>query len=135
MAKHREWEFGAHRAYFEEPDLLVMKFNGPSKLEDSKKVLEICQEVSKSGPVFVISDVSNASIEKDARELLVAQAKAEWFRGHVYLGTGPLQRAGAKALMLALYFTGKWTVDVDFADSEKEARELIAKKRQQPPKK
>ncbi|QAT82088.1 hypothetical protein EJ065_0481 [Corallococcus coralloides] len=135
MANHREWEFGAHRAYFEEPDLLVLKFNGPSKMEDSKKVLEICQEASKNGPVFVISDVSTSSIDKDSRELLVAQAKAEWFRGHVYLGTGPLQRAGAKALMLALYFTGKWTVDVDFADSEKDARDLIAKKRAQPPRK
>ncbi|NBD10397.1 MULTISPECIES: hypothetical protein [Corallococcus] len=135
MANLREWEFGTHRAYFEAPDLLVMKFNGPSKLEDSKKVLEICKEVSADGPVYLISDVSNSNIEKDSRELLVSQAKAEWFRGHVYLGTGPLQRAGAKALMLALYFTGKWTVDVDFADSERDARELIAKKRAQPPKK
>jgi hypothetical protein len=135
VANHREWQFGTHRAHFEEPDLLVMKFNGPSKLEDSKKVLEICKEVSARGPVYVISDVSTATIEKDSRELLVAQAKAEWFRGHVYLGTGPLQRAGAKALMLALYFTGKWTVDVDFADSERDARDLIAKKRAAPPKK
>lgn len=135
MKNRREWSFGAHHAYFEEPDLLVMKFNGPAKLEDSRKVLEICEAAAEKQPVFLISDVSNSSIEKDARELLVQQAKAEWFRCHVYLGTGPLQRAGAKALMLALYFTGKWTVDVDFAESERVARELIDKKRAQPPKK
>lgn len=134
MANHREWVFGAHRAQFEEPDLLLMTFNGPSKVEDSRKVLEVCQEVARKQPVFLISDVSNASIDKDAREMLVQHAKAEWFRGHIYVGTGPLQRAGAKALMLALYFTGKWTVDVDFADSERAARDLVAKKRTQPPK-
>ena len=134
MQNQREWVFGTHRAYFEEPDLLVMKFVGPAKVEDSRKVLEICEAVGTKQPVFVISDVSNATIEKDARELLVQHAKAEWFRGHIYLGTGPLQRAGAKALMLALYFTGKWTVDVDFAESERVARELVAKKRAQPPK-
>ncbi|RYZ42393.1 MAG: hypothetical protein EOO71_08050 [Myxococcaceae bacterium] len=133
MANHREWSFGAHHAHFEEPDLLVMKFNGPSKVEDCKKVLEVCEEVAASRPVFLISDVSNSLFDKEARELLVAHSKAEWFRGHIYVGTGPRELAGAKALMLALYFTGRWMVEVDFADSERDARDLVARKRAQRP--
>jgi hypothetical protein len=135
VANQREWTFGTHSATFEAPDLLVLKFNGPSKLADSKKLIEICQELGPKEPLYVISDVANSSIEKDSREFLVANAREEWFKAHVYLGTGPLQRAGAKALMLALYFTGKWSVPLEFADNEKEARDLIAKKRVAPPKK
>ncbi|RKH05546.1 hypothetical protein D7Y13_24670 [Corallococcus praedator] len=133
MANRREWNFGAHHAHFEEPDLLVMKFNGPSKLEDCQKVLEVYQEVASTQPVFLISDVSNSLLEKEARELLVAHSKEEWFRGHIYVGTGARQLAGAKALMLALYFTGRWMVEVDFADSERDARDLVARKRALPP--
>ncbi|MBU8895848.1 hypothetical protein KRR26_09540 [Corallococcus sp. M34] len=129
MTTPREWAFGTHRATFEAPDLLVFRFVGPSRLEDVKRVLEICEELGARHPLYVISDVANSTLEREARDHLVHHSSEAWFKGQVYLGTGPVERAGAKALMLALYLLGRWRVPLEFADTEAEARELIARQR------
>jgi hypothetical protein len=129
MAYRREWVFGTHRAHFEEPDILYVDFDGPTTVEDGKSLLSILQEAASQGPVFVVAEIEGSSIDKATRELFSQQARPEWVRGLIYVGVGPLLRAGAKAVAFGLYFTGKWKGDVEFVDSAQAARELIERKR------
>jgi hypothetical protein len=129
MTESREWTFGDHRARFEAPDVVVMLLSGPTRLEDAQRIVDIYREVGSRQPLFGISHVANTSFDKDVRAYFAQHARAEWFRGIVVIGAGFVQRAAVKAVTMALYFTGKWKADIEFADSEEAARALIERKR------
>ena len=129
MSLIKEWTFGAHSARWEEPDLLRVKWQGPTRVEDVDSVLAILEEVASERPIFVISDVTRSTIDKAAREHMSQSLRAEWFHGLIYVGADALQRAITKAIVIALYFTGKWRVDVEFAATEEEALHIVQRVR------
>ncbi len=129
MSLIKEWTFGTHTARWEEPDLLRVKWQGPTRVEDVDSVLAILGEVAAERPIFVISDVSHSTIDKAARERMSQSLRAEWFHGLIYVGADALQRAITKAIVIALYFTGKWRVDVEFAATEEEALHIVKRVR------
>jgi hypothetical protein len=129
MSLIKEWTFGTHSARWEEPDLLRLSWKGPTRVEDVDSVLAILEEVAAERPIFVISDVSRSTIDKAAREHMSQSLRAEWFHGLIYVGADALQRAITKAIVIALYFTGKWRVDVEFAATEEEALHIVQRVR------
>jgi hypothetical protein len=124
-----EWKFGKHHAHFEQPDLLWLRFKGPTTFEEAKTTVDICQEVGAVQPFFLMVDVGESTIDAKSRDYIVQTLKQEWFQGIIYIGLGMVQRAMAKALVVALYFT-RWRVEIDFVATEQDARSLIAKKRE-----
>ncbi|WP_224245476.1 hypothetical protein [Hyalangium gracile] len=130
MAVRREWTIGSHRAHFEEPDLLVMKYNGKFNLEEARLVVELYREVGTQRPFFLLADITGAEIASDARKHLTDQIKPEWFRGIVYAGASPVMRAVGKAMAVTFYFTGKWSTPFEFTATAEEARALIARLRE-----
>lgn len=127
MSLRKEWTFGTHSAHWEAPDLLRLTWRGPTRIEDVDAVLVIFEEAAAERPLFVISDVSGSTIDKEAREHFSANLRAEWFHGLIYVGADALQRAITKAIVIALYFTGNWRVDIEFADTEEEALGIISR--------
>jgi hypothetical protein len=127
MSLIKEWTFGTHSARWEEPDLLRVTWRGPTRVQDVDSVLAILREVAAERPIFVISDVSGSTIDKAAREHMSQNLRAEWFHGLIYVGADALQRAITKAIVIALYFTGKWRVDVEFADTEQDALRIVSR--------
>lgn len=129
MSLIKEWMFGTHSARWEEPDLLRVTWRGSTRVEDVDSVLAILREVAAERPIFVISDVTRSTIDKAAREHMSQSLRAEWFHGLIYVGADALQRAITKAIVIALYFTGKWRVDVEFAATEEEALQIVSRVR------
>ena len=127
MSLIKEWTFGTHSARWESPDLLRLSWRGPTRIEDVDHAVAIFQEVAAQGPIFVISDVSGSTIDKAAREHLSQSLQAEWFHGLIYVGANALQRAITKAIVIALYLTGKWRVDVEFAETDEEALHMVSR--------
>jgi hypothetical protein len=129
MSLIKEWTFGTHSARWEEPDLLRLTYRGPTHVEDVHRTVEIFQEVAAEQPIFVISDISGSTIDKAARECFTQHLRPEWFHGLIYVGADALQRAITKAIMVALYITGRWKVDMEFAESEEEALRIVSRLR------
>jgi hypothetical protein len=127
MSLRKEWTFGTHSAHWEAPDLLRLTWRGPTRIEDVDSVLAIFAEAAAERPIFVISDVSRSTIDKQAREHFSENLRPEWFHGLIYVGADALQRAITKAIVIALYFTGKWRVDIEFADTEVEALGIVSR--------
>jgi hypothetical protein len=125
----KEWKIGAHHVQWEEPDVLRCTFRGPSSLKDIDTFLDILREAAANQRVFVIQDITGSTIDKACREHLSKNIRPEWLRGLIYVGADTVQRAIVKAIMIALYFTGQWKVDIEFASSEADARTIIAQKR------
>jgi hypothetical protein len=130
MSVRREWTIGAHRAHFEEPDLLVVKYNGKFTLPEARLVVELYREVGLQRPFFLLADIQGAEIESDARKHVVDRLQPEWFLGIVYAGASPVMRAVGKAMAVALYFTGKWKTEFQFTATPEEGRALIARMRE-----
>ena len=127
MSLIKEWTFGTHSARWESPDLLRVTWRGPTRVEDVDSVVAIFQQVAESGPIFGISEVSGSTIDKAAREHFSQSLQAQWFHGLIYVGANALQRAIAKAIVIALYLTGHWRVDVEFAETQEEALQIISR--------
>ncbi|HYI00259.1 hypothetical protein [Hyalangium sp.] len=127
MSLINEWTFGTHSARWEEPDLLRLTWRGPTRVEDVDSLVSIVRTVAAERPIFVISDVTESTIDKAARERLSQSLHAQWFHGLIYVGADALQRAITKAIVIALYLTGKWRVDIEFADTEQEALRIVSR--------
>ncbi|NMO17658.1 STAS/SEC14 domain-containing protein [Pyxidicoccus fallax] len=131
MGARKEWKFGAHVARLEQSDVLVVSFSGPTSFDEARRSVEICEELGSLQPFYLVMDVSDSTIDTKSREYISRNLKAEWFHGILYVGLGLAQRAMAKAILLALYFTGKWSVEVDFVPTEQAAHALILRRREQ----
>jgi hypothetical protein len=129
MSVIKEWTFGTHHARRESADLLRFTYQGPTRVEDVDNALAICREMAAEGPIFVISDVSQSFIEKESRERFSQRLRPEWFHGLVYVGADTLQRAIIKAIVVALYLAGDSPVDVEFAETEEEALQIVSRLR------
>lgn len=126
----REWTFGKHRAWFEAPDILVMKYDGPVGLADAQRVSDIFREVGSQQPFYAIIHFGDATLDKAGRDHMTKHARAEWFLGLVGVGGNMVHRAISKAMMVGLYITGVWTVESDFTETEEQARAAIVRQRE-----
>lgn len=130
MTQQREWASATFRGHFEAPDLLVATFSGHVDLEGARQASEMYRQAAEQGPCFALIDITGSTISADARDHFVKTLGPEWFRAVIYVGAGVVQRTMTKAMTLAFYFTGKWKTEFHFADSEAEARALVAKLRE-----
>ncbi|WP_224247637.1 hypothetical protein [Hyalangium gracile] len=133
MAERREWMFGTHRAWLEPPDILWVKYSGPSTLEHTRTLVDIVRVLGEQQRLFLVIDVAGSSMAAENRSYFTDQARPEWFRAVIYLGAGPSQRAMAKGLIVRLLFTGRWDAQFEFADTEAEVRTLITRLREPRP--
>jgi hypothetical protein len=131
MEERREWEIGAHRAWLEPPDILWVKYSGPSTLEHTQRLVDITRELGEQRRLFLVIDVAGSSMAAENRSYFTEHARPEWFQALIYLGAGPSQRAMAKGLIVSLLFKGQWNVRFEFANSEAEARALITRLREE----
>ncbi len=125
----REWQVGPHRAHFEEPDVLIVRMNGPTNLEHARGLVEVYREVGTRQPMFSVLNVKDSPVNAAARKYFTQQLRTEWYHAIIFVGAGVVERAMGKAMTVALYFAGKWTAEFLYADTEEQAHELIAKVR------
>jgi hypothetical protein len=125
----REWQIGPHRAHFEEPDVLIVQMNGPTDLEHARGLVEIYREVGTRQPMFAVLNVKGSPVDAAARKYFTQQIRSQWYHAIIFVGAGMVERAMGKAMTVALYFAGKWTAEFLYADTEEQARELIAQVR------
>ncbi len=125
-----KWTFNAHEAHFEPPDVVWIKWHGKTELEDVRWAANLYRQLATArGPLYIASDVRDASISADARNYIAREAKPEWFRVALYMGAGLPQRAMGKAINLALMLLGKPTVEMVFVDDVVQMREWIERRR------
>ena len=130
MTIHREWKFGTHTAHFEQPDILWVKIQGETSLQDAIALSELYTELGSKNPFFVVTDLTEATtVETEAREHVSKSINPSWFLGSVYIGAGFVQKAVAKSLAFVHAMTGKLSFDMHFVANEQEARELIERER------
>jgi hypothetical protein len=129
MVPQREWVVRKHKAHFEEPDLLIVKMNGSTDLEDAKGLTEIYRELGTQQPFFVIVDVTNSLTDSEARGYFAKHIDLAWFRAILFVGTGMVEKALGKAMMAAFSFTGRSKTEFMFPATLEEARALLDKLR------
>jgi len=125
----REWQVGPHRAHIEEPDVLIVQLNGPTDLEHARGLVEVYQEVGTRQPMFAVLKVKGSPVDAAARKYFSQHLRSEWYHAIIFVGAGMVERAMGKAMTVALYFAGRWTAEFLYADTEEQARELIAQVR------
>ncbi len=123
------WTFGTHQARFEPPDILWVKFVGPTRVVDAYRMVDICRPLFERGPLYWVGEVAESSIEADARQVLVQNIKWEVFPLGIMVGAGFVQRAMSKAMALALLFMGKTGPRLEFASTLEQARQIIERDR------
>jgi hypothetical protein len=131
MVQTRDWQLGEHLVRFEVPDILLFKLRGPLRYEDARRITTIYREVAAQGPVFTIADVSDTSIDKEARAYFAEHLRPEWYRSIALIGASLLQRAAIKSILVGLYLRGGWELFPEFVESEAQARAYSARKRAQ----
>ncbi|MFL5357104.1 hypothetical protein [Archangium sp.] len=130
MSIRREWKFGTHAAHFEEPDILWVRIQGETSLQDAISLTQLYGELGAQKPFFVVTDLAGATtLEAEARNHVSQNTNPSWFLGSVYIGAGFVQKAVARSLAFVHAMTGKLTFDMHFVSNEQEARELIARER------
>ena len=107
-----------------------MKYEGPVELADAQRVSDIFREVGSQQPFYAIIHFGDATLDKAGRDYMTKHARAEWFQGIVGVGGNLVRRAISKAMMIALYVTGVWTVESHFVETEELARAAVARQRE-----
>ncbi|PTL82992.1 hypothetical protein DAT35_13285 [Vitiosangium sp. GDMCC 1.1324] len=107
-----------------------MKVRGPTSLEDAILILELYRELGRRGPLFVVTDLTEATaVDLKARDHVSWNLQLEWFRSTIYIGAGLLQRAVASSMGFLHSITGKPALIQHFVTTEAEARAIIAHER------
>ena len=131
MTSTREWTFGPHWAHLLQPDVLWVKFDGPTTLEDAKNAVEVYREACAQEPKYALFDISKSSIDSPARKYLADSVDASWFKGAVYVGAPFMLKTITKALTVMILFNAKQPYEVEFADDEAGALRHVEKWRSQ----
>ncbi|MBZ4415284.1 hypothetical protein [Myxococcus sp. RHSTA-1-4] len=129
MSREKQWEFGEQRAWVELPDILWARFRGAVTLETSQWSCGVYREMSEAGRFYLAAEITGSHLSPESRRYLVEHAKADWFRGIVYIGAGLDQKASTKSLMVGSILSGGKPLDVLYVDSPEQAREWIAQHR------
>jgi hypothetical protein len=130
MEHLREWRLGANVLRFEPPDILWADLHGETSLEQTRGLVEIYRELSKSGPFFVVLDMKDAvPLGQEPRRYISENAPPEWVLGVIYVGARLAHKAVARGIMLAAYLTGRADksalAKVHFVSTHGEASELM----------
>ncbi|ABF87530.1 hypothetical protein MXAN_7296 [Myxococcus xanthus DK 1622] len=126
----RDWQCGAHRAHFEEPDTLVAEFNGLITLEEVKEVVTLYQQTATDhGQYYLIADIGRSQLEAAGRRYMSEKASSDWYHAILYVGADIVMQTFVKAIALALLFTGKSTFETVFVKTQDEARAWVAQHR------
>jgi hypothetical protein len=134
MEEEREWKQAAHRARFEEPDTLWLKFQGPISFENSTWVVNLFQELGSQRAFIVAADMAESTdIDQEGRRYASEHMDPEWFVAIIYIGARLIHRAAAQGIGLVYALIGKKANPVYFVSSEAEARDVIARIRANPP--
>ena len=128
MESRREWAFGACRAYFEEPDILLVE-PGPTSLEVARFLVDLYRELGTQRPLFLLVKVAGSPLTMEARGYFRQHLRSEWFRASFHIGAGVLDRAMSKALYAGGIFIRAWTAKIYYVDTEEEARARLAQLR------
>ena len=130
MMAHRQWSIGIHSIHFEQPDTLYIKIQGDISLEEVRQLVDICRELARDKPFYLITDLSGiGTIPTEARGYASKHIRQEWYAGVAYIGANFVAKAAAKGLALMMYFTGKPSFDLEFVHNEDEARAAIDRQR------
>ncbi len=130
MTQPHEWNVGTHHTRFEPPDVLWTKIRGTTSIEDAISLLEIYREVGSQQPVFVVTDLSEATtVDLKARDHISWNIHMGWFHGAIYIGAGMVQRAVASSMTFLHSLTGNEAIPQHFVSTEEEARALIVQER------
>lgn len=130
MAHPREWHFGTHHAWFEPPDILWTKITGETTHQDAVTLLELYRELGSQHPIFVVTDLTEAtSVDLKARDHVAWNLRVRWFRGAIYINAGLVQRAVASSMSFLHSLTGKQAPTPAFVSTQEEARAFIARER------
>jgi hypothetical protein len=130
MSEQREWKLGAHRARFEAPDTLWMKFQGPISHEACTWVVSLFRELGDQRALIVVADVAeNTTMDAEGRRYASEHLEPEWFVAIIYIGARLIHRAAAKGIALVYALLGKKVTPVYFVATEAEAHDTIARLR------
>jgi hypothetical protein len=130
MLHAREWIIGTHRAWLEAPDVLWTKVRGHTSLADAVTLLEIYRELGGQRPIFVVTDLSEAtSVDLTARDHVSWNLRMEWFQASIYIGANLSQRAVASSMTFLHSLSGKQSRAQHFVSTPQEARAFIHQER------
>ncbi|HLK99271.1 MAG TPA: hypothetical protein VK539_01760 [Myxococcaceae bacterium] len=132
MEPRREWVSGTCRAYFEEPDVLLVH-PGPTSLETAQFLVELYRELGTRRPLFLLLKVEGDPLSMEARGYFRQHLRTEWFRCVFIIGASIMTRALGKALYAGGVFVRAWTAAVYYVDTEEEARTRVAQLRAEQP--
>ncbi|MCP3103104.1 hypothetical protein LZ198_29920 [Myxococcus sp. K15C18031901] len=120
-----EWSHGVQRAWFEAPDILWARFRGAINEDTSRWSCAIYREVASRGRFYLAADIADSHLSAESRRYVVANTKADWFRGIIYIGAGVEQRVTTKSLMVGTMLGGTQRLDMTYADTLEEARAWV----------
>jgi hypothetical protein len=114
-----------HRLWHEPPDMLWGTFVGTVTPEDVRCMMTLYEEVTRQGPVYVISDVAHSDLPPESRKYIAEHGHPEWMCGLVYIGADVRQQAISKALSVAILFSSTARFETVFVDTLDQAREWV----------
>lgn len=130
MSHARDWTIGTHHAWLEPPDVLCTKIRGHTSLADAVALLEIYRELGGQRPIFVVTDLTEATtVDLTARDHVSWNFRMEWFQASIYIGASMAQRAVASSMTFLHSLTGKQSRVQHFVSTWEEARAFIAQER------
>jgi hypothetical protein len=128
--EQREWRQGTHLAWFEAPETLWMKYQGPLTYEDYIWTVKVMRELAQQRPLIVVADVTgNTTMDAEGQRYVSEHIEPEWFVAIIYMRARLIHKAGAKGIELVYRLLGKKVTPVHFASTEAQARETIARLR------
>jgi hypothetical protein len=136
MSEPREWKVGDTTVRFEPPELVWVQTRGRASLQDAIRMVEIYRELGQQRPLLIVGDLSEATtLDLEGGRYLSEHVQPEWILGTIYIGARLLHRAVSKGIALAAHLAGRTDASalakVQFVSSEAQARELVARMRQE----
>ncbi|HEX5747279.1 MAG TPA: hypothetical protein VFZ09_13635 [Archangium sp.] len=136
MSKLREWKVGDNTVRFEPPELVWVHTRGEATLDDAIQLVELYRELGQQRPFLIVSDLSEATtLDVEGGSYLSKHVQPKWILGTIYIRARLLHRAVARGIALAAHLAGRAEASaltrVHFVSSEAEARELVARLREE----
>jgi hypothetical protein len=127
--QQQQWKVGAHTVRHEPPDVVVATFSGNISLEEMKRAVELYGELAKHGPYYMIAEIGQSQLGAEARRYLSENARADWFKGTLYVGADMVQQTFGKVIALGMHLTGKTRFETTFVKTIPEARAWVEQHR------
>jgi hypothetical protein len=127
------WVSGKHITYFEEPDIIYMRFGGAATTEDSLEMLrrQIAMSEGRSRLFFLIDAEELENIAPEGRKAVAETLKEIPLRGMAVIKAPLKAKVVTKLVITAINLFRKDSKlnPIAFFDTEEEGREWIASRR------